>query len=370
MSNYTDEDFSPDAIPGDVELGPDGNRYRLDWQGKWTRYSRGGWSEGKIELEEEEACAPEPPPRSVPAEIDHSPWTEGPDDVVCFYDGEYQAVIDEVGPQQRRDGWTAERRVLFLERLAEGGSISRAAAAAKVTRQAVYKLRERAPAFDAAFRQIMRATADLLGETAFDRAVHGTERPIFYRGRQVGTRIVHHDRLLMYLLRSRDPAAYAPLQDAGSWAKQPVIEATASAPPPELVEEAPTTVQPELETNEPPPCQHRQLSESKGPSASQDQRGRITPVDLSERDELGAEVHVLDPVDQPADDFGQGEAALLLEPHVPVPEAGLVDLPPRELHQGEVAVVAADPLVGPFQRVARPFQHLQEAAPAHEQQAA
>src|SRR5437763_16181599 len=43
----------------------------------------------------------------------------------------------------RRDGWTAERQLRFLDTLARTRSISKAAAAAGMSRESAYRLRER-----------------------------------------------------------------------------------------------------------------------------------------------------------------------------------------------------------------------------------
>lgn len=40
---------------------------------------------------------------------------------------------------------------------------------------------------------------------AIDRALHGERRPIFYKGKQVGERIVHNDKLLIAVLRAKHP---------------------------------------------------------------------------------------------------------------------------------------------------------------------
>jgi hypothetical protein len=52
----------------------------------------------------------------------------------------------------RRDGWTPDRIRLFLETLADGGSITCAARAAGVSARAAYKFGDRAAAFDEALR--------------------------------------------------------------------------------------------------------------------------------------------------------------------------------------------------------------------------
>jgi len=43
----------------------------------------------------------------------------------------------------RRDGWTAERQLRFLDMLASTRSVSRAAASAGMTRESAYRLRRR-----------------------------------------------------------------------------------------------------------------------------------------------------------------------------------------------------------------------------------
>src|SRR3954462_8865347 len=46
-------------------------------------------------------------------------------------------------PKTRRDGWTPERQLRFLDALARTRSISKAAAAAGMSRESAYRLRER-----------------------------------------------------------------------------------------------------------------------------------------------------------------------------------------------------------------------------------
>ncbi len=45
-------------------------------------------------------------------------------------------------------------------------------------------------------------------DTTIDRALNGVETPVFYRGRQVGTRTTYNDRLLVAALRATN-AGYA-----------------------------------------------------------------------------------------------------------------------------------------------------------------
>ena len=46
-------------------------------------------------------------------------------------------------PKTRRDGWTAERQLRFLDALVQTNNVRGAAAAAGLTRESAYRLRER-----------------------------------------------------------------------------------------------------------------------------------------------------------------------------------------------------------------------------------
>lgn len=124
------------------------------------------------------------------------------------------APIDHPNPTPRHDGFTPERQTLFLDALASSGSVSTAAQAAGVSRTAAYNFRNRDDAAGEAFRAAwdgrLRQAVAVLAETAFDRAINGVEVPVFHKGEQIGIRIRHNDRLLMFLLKTLDPETYGP----------------------------------------------------------------------------------------------------------------------------------------------------------------
>jgi hypothetical protein len=76
-----------------------------------------------------------------------------------------------------------------------------------------YALRARADA--STFRQAWDVALDYairrIGDAAFSRALHGVSRPVFYQGEQIGERRHYDERLVMFLLRYRDPVRY------GAW---------------------------------------------------------------------------------------------------------------------------------------------------------
>ena len=150
--------------------------------------------------------------------------------------------IDD-GPPPRRsrhDGWTPEKQAEFLEILAATGSVSEACTAVDRSRRSAYALRNRADA--TAFRDgwdaALRASLAVLESTAFDRAVNGQEEIVYYKGQRIGVRWKYDNRLLMFLLRVRDPLRYAPLDDLQGWLRHRDIEppTTLDAPVERLVE--------------------------------------------------------------------------------------------------------------------------------------
>lgn len=129
------------------------------------------------------------------------------------------AVLAEIEAEGavRHDGWTAERRIAFLEALAAGHKVSAAARHVGMTPQGARKLKVRAPVFARIWDQTFAFLAAELEETAIHRAIYGSERPVMSRGRQVATRVHHHDTLALRLLAARDPLNYAPLRDRAAW---------------------------------------------------------------------------------------------------------------------------------------------------------
>jgi hypothetical protein len=120
-------------------------------------------------------------------------------------DGE---ISVDTQPRLSGDGWTAEKQRLFLLQLAETGCISHACDAVGLSRQSAYKLRRRASnsvfaiGWDVAIHMARQAMLD----EATERAFAGREVAVWYHGEQVGKRIVHNDRLLMFLLgQKREP---------------------------------------------------------------------------------------------------------------------------------------------------------------------
>lgn len=95
------------------------------------------------------------------------------------------------------------RRAAFLVALREGRSVADAAAAAGVNRTLLYKWRTAVAGFADAWDEAVLDSFDRVEEEALRRAMQGVERPVFYRGEQVGSVTTYSDRLLIALLQRR-----------------------------------------------------------------------------------------------------------------------------------------------------------------------
>lgn len=105
----------------------------------------------------------------------------------------------------RHDGWTEERQRAFIEALADTGSVKAAARQVNMSPEGAYYLRRQpgAQEFAAAWEAALDHGVRRLEDIAMERAINGVEVPVYSYGKLIGTRIVHNDRLLMFILRNR-----------------------------------------------------------------------------------------------------------------------------------------------------------------------
>ncbi|QQV77250.1 hypothetical protein H5J25_18395 [Sphingomonas aliaeris] len=145
-----------------------------------------------------------------------------------FDPGAYDWV--PVARARRVDGWGPERQRSFIGHLADTGSVRTAATLAGMSPSSAYRLR-RAPegkAFAAAWDAAIHQAALALVDAAFERAVHGSEEPVFCReGRVIGRRFRQSDAMMMFLLRKHLPDRYGDLHRDRA---MPAISATAPVP--------------------------------------------------------------------------------------------------------------------------------------------
>ncbi|ANK13728.1 hypothetical protein [Erythrobacter neustonensis] len=111
----------------------------------------------------------------------------------------------------RHDGWTPARQRGFIEALADTGSVEAAARAVDMSTEGAYHLRRQpgAEAFRAAWAAALDLGVQRVEDVAMDRALNGTEEPVYSYGKLIGTRIKRNDGLLMFILRNRAPERFA-----------------------------------------------------------------------------------------------------------------------------------------------------------------
>jgi hypothetical protein len=130
---------------------------------------------------------------------------------------EHKSIIpfEPVPVRPRHDGWTAERQIAFVEKLADTNSITAACKHVGMSRESVRKLRRRPGGRD--FRDACDAAQDCgyaeVEEAAAERSKNGVARPIFYQGEQVGEWRYFDERLTMFLLRCRRRHRFGPEAD-------------------------------------------------------------------------------------------------------------------------------------------------------------
>ncbi len=116
-----------------------------------------------------------------------------------------QIAFDPVPLAPRRDGWTPARQRDFIDALMACGSVSMAACYAGMSAKSAYRLRARgdAASFADAWDEALEVAIDRVEARALDRATNGTRDPVFFGGRQIGSRMRYDDRLALAVLRRR-----------------------------------------------------------------------------------------------------------------------------------------------------------------------
>ena len=166
-----------------------------------------------------------PEPMSVPLDI-------LPDEVQLPVPAPAPGVVPfKPEPSRRVGGWNAVRQRLYIETLAETGSVHLSAKAAGLSARSAYALRVRSPAFSAAWDAAQQLAVGRLSALAFDRAIHGRVEQIYHQGELVGEKRVPSERLLMWLLSRLDPKRFAlPWERERGDASNPQAEAQAAFP--------------------------------------------------------------------------------------------------------------------------------------------
>jgi hypothetical protein len=112
-------------------------------------------------------------------------------------------------PSRKTGGWSAARQRMFVESLAETGSVHLSARSAGLSARSAYALRVRSGAFAAAWDAAQQLAVGRLSALAFDRAIHGRVEQFYRDGELIGEKQLPSDKLLTWLLARLDPKRFA-----------------------------------------------------------------------------------------------------------------------------------------------------------------
>jgi hypothetical protein len=107
--------------------------------------------------------------------------------------------------RRRRNGWTPERQALFIDSLAQCGSVTMAARSVRMSPRSAYALLDKdgSDSFAKAWDQAVMMGIDALRGAVMDRAMNGGWVPVTRHGRVVGRRFRYFDRLACSILSGR-----------------------------------------------------------------------------------------------------------------------------------------------------------------------
>jgi hypothetical protein len=152
-------------------------------------------------------------------------------------DGVPVRTVTPIGCEELEDsrklltGWSVARQRLFLEHLAETGSVHAAAGEARLSARSAYRLRARSPAFARAWDLAQQLAVGRLSALAFDRAINGALEQRFVDGQLSAEIRRPSDKMLMWLLARLDPKRFAlPWERRSDEAADPQGEALAAFP--------------------------------------------------------------------------------------------------------------------------------------------
>ena len=127
------------------------------------------------------------------------------------------------------DDTRPRRQAAFLHALADTVNVAAACRSAGIPRRTVYDWRGADPDFARKWDDALDDGIDLLEAVLHRRAFEGTEKPVYYKGEQVGTTRHYSDALAMFLLRAHRPERYRDNYRAP--APAPAAAATVSGAP-------------------------------------------------------------------------------------------------------------------------------------------
>lgn len=110
--------------------------------------------------------------------------------------------------------WSNHKRALFLEILKTTGNVSAATRAVGMRRTSLYALRRQDEDFRKEWDSALEESLDDLKGELRRRAIEGTEKPVYYGGKECGALRSYNDNLGVFLLKGRRKKVYGKDQPA------------------------------------------------------------------------------------------------------------------------------------------------------------
>jgi hypothetical protein len=143
---------------------------------------------------------------------------------------------DSVSFAVRHDGWTPERKVCFLDRLAARGNVRLACRAAGMSPEAAYRLRRRDPLFARGWAAALVKAREVTEQVLAERAIDGVEEKVWYRGELIDTRLRFDARLLLAHMARLDKLADEEAAGADAGRFDELLACIAGERPPETLD--------------------------------------------------------------------------------------------------------------------------------------
>lgn len=124
---------------------------------------------------------------------------------------------------------TAEKIEAFRDALIDSCNVSRACAAAGITKYTAYRWRQVYPEWAEMWEEAEKIGVMTLEDEAHRRAFAGVKKPVFHLGKRTDETTEYSDTLAIFLLKAHAPEKYRERQDINITGKLDIAEAIGAA---------------------------------------------------------------------------------------------------------------------------------------------
>jgi hypothetical protein len=111
--------------------------------------------------------------------------------------------VDKLTPE-REQTW----QETFIIALSESPNVAAACRIAGISREYAYRMKREDAEFAKVWDDALESSTDDLAGEAYRRARHGTERPVYFKDKELTRIREYSDALTMFLLRAHRPSVY------------------------------------------------------------------------------------------------------------------------------------------------------------------